>query len=362
MASVNFNNPLNDAIKTNVLATEKVVDLAKAAESLKSFIHVSTLFSNINGYNVDEKIYPCSLSYQKFIEFGLQITDRDNIINNAICNPEKLPNTYTLTKHFTEKLVNDQASNLPAGIFRPPIVAGSYRDHSGYTDNLNGPAGLFMGIERGFIRCVFNNSDIRSNVVPVDFCVNALIATAWYVHKKYVTKSNFSKKKLLSIFFSFLEKNLTEPNVPIFNYISSENNLTWREVDSKVPLGIDQMTRKRWKWTYFTVQTEWAFIFFNFLLHSIPALILDFIAYLSGQKRIYSKTIRKFKTMMIALAPFHTIEWTFGYQNMERLIQETKHFKFQRGEHNFDYRKIDWDEYFINFIPGIKRHVSEKYY
>lgn len=191
MASVNFNNPLNDAIRTNVLATQKVVRLAKEVESLKSFVHVSTLFSNINGYNVDEKIYPSSLSYQKFIEVGLKITDRDNVNNNAICNPEKLPNTYTLTKHFTEKLVNNEAALIPAGIFRPPIVAGSYRDHPGYTDNLNGPAGLFLGIERGFIRCIFVDPGIRSNVVPVDFCINALIATAWDVHKKYGATSNF---------------------------------------------------------------------------------------------------------------------------------------------------------------------------
>ena len=32
------------------------------------------------------------------------------------------PNTYTLTKHFAEKLVYHQAYFLPTGIFRPPLV------------------------------------------------------------------------------------------------------------------------------------------------------------------------------------------------------------------------------------------------
>lgn len=184
MASVNFNNALSEAIRTNILATGKIVDLAKEMRQLKSFVHVSTLYSNVNGYNVDEKIYDNSLSYQKFIEVGLQITDYKKIINNEICNPDKLPNTYTLTKHFAEKLVNHQASHLPVGIFRPPMVVSSYKDLPGYTDNLNGPAGLFKGIERGFVHCVHIDSNIRSNVLPVDYCINALIATAWEVHER----------------------------------------------------------------------------------------------------------------------------------------------------------------------------------
>lgn len=138
MACVSFNNTLNNAVRINILGTEKIVALTKELKKLKSFIHVSTLFSNVNGYNVDEKIYPCSLSYQKFIEIGLQITEKQNLIDNEICNPVKIPNAYNLSKHFSEKLVNDQASRLPAGIYRPPTIISSYIDHPGYTDNLNG--------------------------------------------------------------------------------------------------------------------------------------------------------------------------------------------------------------------------------
>lgn len=34
---------------------------------------------------------------------------------------EDMPNTYTLTKHYAEKLVTDEAHSLPCGIFRPPV-------------------------------------------------------------------------------------------------------------------------------------------------------------------------------------------------------------------------------------------------
>lgn len=146
-------------------------------------------------------------------------------------------------------------------------------------------------------------------------------------------------------------------NVPIFNYISAENNLTWLEMDEKVPLGIELMQRKLWNVSHFAVRREFLFVIFSFLLHTIPAAVLDFIALLSGKKRIYLKTQNKFKSMMISLTPFNTRQWAFGNQNMKILVEETKHFKFKRGEHNFDWLTIDWDEFFKNFIPGINRFV-----
>lgn len=146
-------------------------------------------------------------------------------------------------------------------------------------------------------------------------------------------------------------------NVPIFNYISAENNLTWLEMVGKVPLGIDLMQRKLWNVSHFAVRREFLFVIFSFLLHTIPAAVLDFIAFLSGKKRIYLKMQNKFKSMMISLTPFNARQWAFGNQNMKRLVEETKHFKFKRGEHNFDWLTIDWDEFFKNFIPGINRFV-----
>lgn len=180
MASVKFNEVLNDAIKVNILGTQKIVDLALGIKSLKSFIHVSTLYSNCNRTDIDEKVYPSSLTYQDLIQIGHVFRDTDN--ESFVF--QKLPNTYTLTKHFAEKLVNHRAFNAPVGIFRPPIVISNYKDIPGYTDNLNGPSGIVAWTVRGYIHCIYGNSNIRSNLVPVDYCINALITTAWDVHRK----------------------------------------------------------------------------------------------------------------------------------------------------------------------------------
>lgn len=49
-------------------------------------------------------------------------------------------------------------------------------------------------------------------------------------------------------------------------------------------------------------------------------------------------------------------QWDFKFKNIERLIDETKHFKFDRGHLDFDLKTIDWSEFFKNYIPGIKKY------
>lgn len=184
VASVRFNELLKDAIDINLLGTKKVVNLMLSIEKLKAFVHVSTLYSNCNRLEIDEKIYEHILNYHQLVPIA-------NVLNN-VANKEpienfllqELPNTYTLSKHFAEKLVYHQAFFLPAGIFRPPVVISSYKDFPGYTDNLNGPSGIVAWTVKGFIHIIYGDAKIRSNMVPVDFVINALIATAWDIHEK----------------------------------------------------------------------------------------------------------------------------------------------------------------------------------
>lgn len=60
----------------------------------------------------------------------------------------------------------------------------NYKDFPGYTDNVNGPSGIVAWTVKGFIHCIYGNPNMRSNLVPVDYCINALIATAWDIHEE----------------------------------------------------------------------------------------------------------------------------------------------------------------------------------
>jgi fatty acyl-CoA reductase len=182
VASVKFNESLDDAIDINFYGTKKVVKLVMNIEKLKSFVHVSTLYTNCNRSDIDEKIYDHIFNYNQLASVASLLKDAKNeYVENLLFH--QLPNTYTLTKHFAEKFVYHQTFFMPSGIFRPPIVFPNYKDFPGYTDNVNGPSGIIAWAVRGYIHVIYGDSCKRANLVPVDFCINALIATAWDVHE-----------------------------------------------------------------------------------------------------------------------------------------------------------------------------------
>lgn len=181
-------------------------------EKLKSFVHVSTLYSNCNRQKIDEKIYDHTLNYHQLVTVSKLLKDMKTKERKEM---EKLlfndfPNTYTLTKHFAEKLVYHQAYFLPTGIFRPPLVRkevrfekffcdcflfylkvmSSYKDCPGFTDNINGPTGIIAWTCRGYLHVIYGDKKLRSNFVPVDYCINALLVCAWDIHDKW---ENYSK-------------------------------------------------------------------------------------------------------------------------------------------------------------------------
>ena len=54
------------------------------------------------------------------------------------------PNTYTYAKSLAENQLIDDADELPLIIVRPSIIGAMWQDPlPGWTDNVNGPTGLF---------------------------------------------------------------------------------------------------------------------------------------------------------------------------------------------------------------------------
>jgi alcohol-forming fatty acyl-CoA reductase len=152
---------LKNAVSVNLLATKKIIDLALRMKKLKSFLHISTLFSNSNrteNEEIDEKIYDHLLDYNQLISISKvcgSVEMESQMLHKIFTAPNHtFPNTYTLTKHFAEKLVNSRAFYLPCGIFRPPIVISSFKEHPGHVDNLNGPGAIIAWTAKGFIRCI----------------------------------------------------------------------------------------------------------------------------------------------------------------------------------------------------------------
>lgn len=106
--------------------------------------------------------------------------------------------------------------------------------------------------------------------------------------------------------------------------------------------------------------SEIAFKLLNFIYHTVPASIMDFIALVVGKKMVYRKAYKKTEKILMMMSYFGTREWIFRNENIKRMVDNTKDFKYANGNLDFDLRNIHWNEYFRNYIPGIKRYFFKE--
>uniref|UniRef100_A0A672QEL0 Fatty acyl-CoA reductase n=1 Tax=Sinocyclocheilus grahami TaxID=75366 RepID=A0A672QEL0_SINGR len=127
-ATIRFNEPLKDAMQLNVLATQKMLNLAHRMKYLDVFIHVSTAYAHCDRELIEEVVYPPPYIY--CLDF------------------EHHSFFFTLLK--------------------------------GWIDNFNGPSGIFIAAGKGILRTMRASNNAVADLVPVDVVINTTLAAAWY--------------------------------------------------------------------------------------------------------------------------------------------------------------------------------------
>lgn len=79
-----------------------------------------------------------------------------------------------------------------------------------------------------------------------------------------------------------------------------------------------------------------------------------------GKKTAYRKAYNKTEKVLMMMSFFGTREWKFQNDNIKRLANITKKLEFRQCQMDFDIRNIDWNEYFKNYIPGIKKYYFKE--
>ncbi|XP_037933870.1 fatty acyl-CoA reductase wat [Teleopsis dalmanni] len=340
VASVKFNEKLSDAIDINVLGTKKILDLAMEIKNLKSFVHISTLYCNCNRQFIKEQVYETEIGYEKIMQI-FRIFDDVTLEKFRHCLIGEMPNTYTMTKKCAENLVNHRAFYLPAGIFRPPIVMSTYKDpFPGWTDNLYGPSGLCTWSARGVVRCIYGKANCKANLVPADYCVNAMIACAWDICRRYKLQEKETE---------------TKNELPVYNYIFDRNNLTWGQYMHLARKGYHEpFDKASWCFSYVIIPSKPLHCAIAFFLHNIPGYILDLIAMVTGQKRIYTKAYRKISKIIYMMSWFGLKEWKFAHRNIDEL--DAMLVGEERRLLQFNMTTINWNEYFRSYLSGIRKY------
>lgn len=130
-------------------------------------------------------------------------------------------------------------------------------------DNWNGPTGIISAVGNGLFRTIICEKDYLCDVVPVDIVINLVIASAW---RTATSKS---------------------PDMQIYNCVTSQRNpITWGEF---VNYSIQNMIKHPmedvvWYPTGALRMNRTLNMIHGYLVHYIPAYVLDLFAWSMGKK------------------------------------------------------------------------------
>lgn len=124
-ANVKFDVRPSISLRSNVLGTKQMLDLAQQCKHLKVFVYVSTAYSHLYRKDIHEEFYPSPADLQTV--YGVIAADEKT--ENGMSEKEvqavigKFPNIYPYSKAIAEDLVRQYAKNakFAHAIYRPSI-------------------------------------------------------------------------------------------------------------------------------------------------------------------------------------------------------------------------------------------------
>ncbi|XP_065092505.1 putative fatty acyl-CoA reductase CG5065 [Ochlerotatus camptorhynchus] len=343
-ANVRFDDMLRDAIILNTRGTREVVKFAQTFKNLCVMMHVSTTYSNPDKYVIEEKIYPPYADWKETIKLAEQL-DEETLETFAPKYMGMLPNTYVFTKSLAEHIINDYQEKLPLILFRPSIVISSMRDPiPGWMDNFNGPVGLLVGCGIGLCRTMYCDPNNVADFTPVDVCIKAMIVAAWKKGTAVIQSTPYSPDS---------------PQLPVYNCcISNLRNSTMSQIVEMGKLLSNDIPLDKCIWAPGggITQIRIRNIIRVMLYHILPAIMIDLLLRLAGQRPFLAKVQRKIYNANVALEYFICNNWEFKNNNFIRLASEIK----PEDNKDFYYRdfiEFDITLYFRNCILGVRRYL-----
>ncbi|CAH1107706.1 unnamed protein product [Psylliodes chrysocephalus] len=337
-ATVKFNEDLKQALIYNTLGTKQVLEFCTKIKQLKSFVYVSTAFSNSIREYIEEDVYETPYDPDAIFHFIDELSkEAFDVLSKKLLGNH--PNTYTLTKALGEKIVLKYSEKIPSAIVRPSIITASWREpYPGWVDSVSGITGIFMECGRGTIKSIMCNEKYKMDIIPVDIVVNTLICAAWHTVQ---SRSN---------------------SMRVYNCVSGQANpITWKEFKLLTQKYSRQYPSKYVTWypgfTYRTSKTT--HIVCATLFQIIPSVILDVYLCCVGKKPIMLKISKKFYDALLAGSHFSTNEWRFEDSTMRSLIKavnaapDGKYFETDIDDSN----GFSWEEYVKNFNLGVRQYI-----
>ena len=266
-ATVKFQERLKLALKLNIYGVRHVITLAKCLQKCDALVHTSTAYTHTYKSVIGEEFYDPTYDVDTLIKLLDMLTDEQaEAVTAATIKPH--PNTYTFTKCLGEGLIRAAASEIPVCVVRPAIVISAWKEpHKGWTDTLNGPAGLATMLGIGLFRSVQATASVRPAFIPIDTVANYLLVAPWDV----AVRGNTGR---------------------MYNCVGQENKLSWGDFADKIQTHfrnnpLSQVIRypslvifPRDSYTF----GQKLHTFWNLVCHQTPVMIAEFASWASGHK------------------------------------------------------------------------------
>ncbi|KAJ1526768.1 hypothetical protein ONE63_008343 [Megalurothrips usitatus] len=289
-ASLDWRASLKKAVTDNTIGTKRVMEFCSRIRNLASLVYTSTAFCQCEEDVLEERVYPARVDPAIVIELSEKL---DEPTLEAIRPPllGRHPNCYTFTKALTEHVVAEYSKTMPICMVRPAIVVPALREPlPGWVDSLNGPIGVLVASGKGVLRSMMCNEKYGAEVIPVDICINLIIAA---VHKRA------REPRLL-------------PEMPVYNACTgSKDRTTWREV---LEIGHKKIIKYPFEWSIWypdgNIRTNWyTHTLIVFFFQTVPAYFVDFIFLCLFMERFMVRVQRKINSGNELLTFFTMREW-----------------------------------------------------
>jgi len=337
-ATVNFNEKLDLSLATNVSSVLNLLAFARTLKSLDAFVHVSTAYAHCDRQHIEEKFYDPTIDPQALIA-AVKSMSPELIASVTKALVAKRPNTYTLTKSLAEAVICSEGADLPVAVVRPSIVGAIAKSPvPGWVDNLNGPGGFLLATAHNILRAMPGDPHGITDFVPVDHCVNMIVAVSWKLAVLNPGKPmvfNCSSGKLCPLNLGYATT-------------AAVQHMREHPIQASSLRQPHMIMVPRWQYDYL----------YNPFFHVLPALLIDFhrVALLR-KKPMMRKLYKKVNTSLESYVFFSSQAWVWDVDNSVQLQKDLR----EEDKEAFDmvFTNLDWSEYLLKYYQGCKRFLKE---
>lgn len=338
-ASVRFDDSLQQAVLLNARGAREAAALALGMAKLEVLVHVSTTYCNTHQPVIEERVYPLPpetrFHWSEVIRLAETLTAAELEARVAVGYQ---PNTYTFSKALAEQVMSDHADRLNIAILRPSIVIGAVAEPlPGWTNNLNGPFALCVGITKGLVRTTLADKKAVIDMVPLEMVVNGIILAA--------------RECIIS----------PQRGVRVFNASAAHRRtLSVCESIECALKSNERAPHDRVLWHPFVVvasSVAW-FTVLCCLLHFLPALLVDTALRLVGQRPRLVRMYWKIYKATVSLRYFSLTHWVFENKNfygLRRTLRPEDEAAFR-----LDFASVDVVEYVHTHLQYLRRHILKE--